>query len=62
MTSKMVDYSSRDSPYRLDEQHRDDYSPDIKNTLRSLKKEIRSWNLDNEKIIQSHEGLSKETK
>ena len=26
MTSKMVNYSSRDSPYRSDEKHGDEYS------------------------------------
>ena len=52
MTSKMVDYSSCVSPYRSDKQHGDEYSPDIANTLISLKKEIRSCKVDNDKIIQ----------
>jgi len=51
MTSKMVDYSSQDYPYRSDEQHGDGYSPDIADTLRSLKAEIRSCKADDEKNI-----------
>ena len=53
MTSKMVDYSSRDSPYRSYEQHGEGYSPDITDTLRNLKSEIRSCKEDNDLIIQS---------
>jgi len=37
----MADYNSLDSPYRLDEQHGEGYSPEIADTLRSLKVEIR---------------------
>lgn len=37
MTSKMVDYISRDSPYKSDEQHGDEYPPHIADILRSLK-------------------------
>ena len=37
MTSKMVDYSLRDSPYKSDELPRDEYSLDITDTLRILK-------------------------
>ena len=47
----MVDYSSYDSPYRSDEQHRDACSPGIAYTLRSLKAEIKSCKVDNDKII-----------
>ena len=47
----MVDSSSRDSPYILDEQHGDEYSPDITDTLRSLKAKIKSYKADNENII-----------
>lgn len=50
-TSKMVDYSSRESPCRLDEQHGDGYSPDMADTLRSLKEEIQSCKEDNDIII-----------
>ena len=46
MTSKMVDYNSRDCPYWSDEQHGDKYSPHIADTLRSLKEEIRSYKID----------------
>jgi len=56
----MVDYSSRDSPYRPNEKHGDEYSPHIANTLRSLKKYIRSCKEDNDRIIQSQEILAKE--
>lgn len=58
MTSKMINYSSRDSSYRLDEKHGDGYSPDIANTLRSLEAEIRSCKEDNDTIIQSQEKQS----
>ena len=51
MTSKMVDYRSRDSPYGLDEQHGVGNSYDLVETLRSLKAEIRSCKEDNDKII-----------
>ncbi len=51
MTRKMVDYSSRDSPYRSDEQHGDEYSFDIVDTLRSLKATIISFKVDNDEII-----------
>jgi len=42
MTSKMVEYSSRDSPYGSDEQCGVGHSSDLADTLRSLKVEIRS--------------------
>lgn len=48
MTINMVDYNSRDSPYRPDEHHGEGYSPDIAKTLRSLKEEIRSCKDDND--------------
>lgn len=54
----MVDYNSRDSPYRSDEKHGDEYSHSITNILKSLKVEIRSYKEDNDKIIQSQERLS----
>lgn len=51
MTSKMVDYSSRDSPYRSDEQPRDEYALDITETLRILKEKIRSCKVGSDRII-----------
>lgn len=51
MTKKMVDYSSQDSPYRLNEQHIDEYSPDIADTLRILKENIIICKVDNDRII-----------
>ena len=53
MNRKMVDYSSRDSPYRSYEQHGDEYYPDMEDTLRSLKVEIKSCKANNDKLIQS---------
>jgi len=53
MTCKMVDYSSRDFPHRSNEQHGDEYSPDIEYTLRSLKVETRSCKAYNNMIVQS---------
>lgn len=40
MKIRMVDYSSHDSPYRSDEHQRDEYSPNIEDTLRSLRKKL----------------------
>ena len=37
MSRNMVDYSSQDSPYRSYEQHGDEYSPHIEDSLRCLK-------------------------
>ena len=53
MTCKMVDDNSWDSRYRSHEKPRDEYSPDIENTLRFLKAKIRSCEEDNDKIIES---------
>ena len=55
----MVNYNSWESPYRLDKQHGDGHSPDIADTLRSLKVEIRSYKADNDRIIQAHEKQAK---
>lgn len=51
MTSIMVDYSSRDSPYRSNEQPRDEYSLDIADTFIILKEKYRSCKVDNDRII-----------
>ena len=59
MTRKVVEYSSCDSPYKLDEQHVDQYSPHIEDTLRILKAETRSCKAYNGIIIQSHERLAR---
>lgn len=59
MMSRMVDYISRDSPYRSIENKGDEYSPDIEDTLRSLKAEIRSCKADNNKLIESQEILAR---
>jgi len=55
MTSKMVDYSSQDSPYGLNEQCGVGNSSDLAKTLRSLKEEIRLCKVDNDRIIQAQE-------
>jgi len=55
----MVEYSSRDSPYILDEKHGDEYSPHKENSLRSLKVEKRSCKANNNRIIQSQERLAR---
>ena len=52
MTSIMVDYSSCDSPYRSVEQQGDEYSPDIVDTLRILKAEIKSCKVDNDMFFE----------
>lgn len=59
MKSKMVDYSPRDSPYRSDEKHDDEYSHHIEDKLRSLKQGFRSFKADNDRIIQSQERLAR---
>lgn len=51
MTKKMVDYNSCDSPYKSYEKHGGGYPPDIGDTLRSLKVEIRCCKVDSDKII-----------
>jgi len=63
MKSRMVEYSSHESPYmiyvnstkwdRLVEKHEEDYSPNIANKLRSFKVEIRSYKEDNNKLIEA---------
>ena len=52
MTSKMVYYSSQDSPYGSDENRGLENSSDLADTLRRLKQEIRSCKVDNDKIMQ----------
>ena len=64
----IMDYSSHASPYRPNEnsmewdrsieQQEEEYSPDIANTLRSLKAEIKSCKEDNNGLIKAHERLS----
>jgi len=51
MASKVVDY--RDSPYESEEQYGVGKSSDLEVTLRSLKEEIRSCKVDNDRIMQS---------
>ena len=51
MNSIMVDY--RDSPYESYEQHGIGKSPDLADTLRSLKEEIRSCNANNDRLIHA---------
>lgn len=55
MTSKMVDYSSRYSPYGSNEQHGVENSYDLADTLRILKEKIRSCKEDNDMIISTQE-------
>lgn len=69
MKSRMVEDSSYDSPYRLEEksvgweksvrQQGEGESPDLANTLRSLKAEIISCKADNERLIEPQERLAK---
>jgi len=49
----MVGY--KNSPYESNEQRGVGNSSDLANTLRSLREEIMSWKVDNEKIIQAQE-------
>lgn len=53
MMRKMVDYNSRDSPYRLIEYQGHEYSLDITNTLRSLKVDIRSCKAENDRLVEA---------
>lgn len=58
MTRKMVDYSSRDSPYRFLRQQGEEYSLGIAKTFRSLRAEIRSYKEDNDKLVKVQERLA----
>jgi len=49
----MVDYSSRDSPYRLISQQREEYSLDVAATLRSLRAKTRSWKVENDRLVEA---------
>jgi len=51
----MVESSSRDSPYRSDDERGVGNTFDLANTLRILKVEIRSCKADNDIIIQAQE-------
>lgn len=51
MTRKMVYYSSQDSPYGSDEQHGVGNSTKLIDKSRSLKEEIRSCKVDNDRIM-----------
>jgi len=53
MTYKMVEYSSHDSPNKLDEHHGDEYSPKIIDTFRSFKSKIKICKANNDRIIHS---------
>jgi len=59
MTRKMVNYSSHDSPYKLVGKQGDGYSPDITDTLRSLREKIRSCKENNDRLIEPHERLAR---
>lgn len=59
MTRKMVDHSSRDSTYRLVGQQGDEYSPDIADTLTSLRVEIKSCKVDNDRLLEAQERVAK---
>jgi len=59
MTSRMVEYISRDSPYISGEKYGNEYSLDKAYTLQSLKAKIRSCEVDSDRIIQSHERLAR---
>jgi len=58
ITSRMVGYSSRDPPYKSDEQQGHEYSPHIAYTLRRLKAEFRNYKVDNSKLIKVQDRLS----
>ena len=59
MTSTMVDYSSCDSPYRSVEWQGDEYSPNLADTMRSLKVDIKSCKAYNNMLIESPERLAR---
>lgn len=59
MTRKMADYSSRDTPYRSVGQQGGDNSLGIAGTLRSLRVEIRSCNVDNDRLFEDQERLAR---
>ncbi len=63
MRRRIVDYSSHDSLYKLDvksmeweklvEKQREEYYLDVEDTLRSLCKNIKSWKVDNNRLIEA---------
>ena len=55
MISKMVNHSSRDSPYGPYEQCGVGNSSDLVETLRSFKEKIRRRKVDNDSITQTQE-------
>lgn len=59
MRSRMVDYSLRDAAYKSIEKQGEVQSPDLANTQRSLKEEIKSWKQDTNKMIKTLERISK---
>lgn len=55
----MVDYSSRDSPYRSVGQQGDEHSLGIVDTLRGLKEEIRSCKENNDRLVEDQDILTR---
>lgn len=53
MTSKMVDYNSRDTSYRLIGKEGEEYSLGIVDTLRRLRVDIRSSKVDNDRLVEA---------
>lgn len=53
MTTKMIDYSSHDSPYRSVGPQVEEYYRGIVDTLRILRAEIISCKLDNDMLVEA---------
>ena len=62
MPSKMVYYSSHDSPYKSIGKQGNVRSPSVEDTLRSLRAEIRSCKEDNDRLVEAQEILARAQK
>ena len=59
MTSKMVDHSSHDSPYKSVRKQGGEYSLGITDTLRSFRAEIRSGKMNKDRLVEAQERLAR---
>jgi len=59
MMRKIVYYSSHESPYRSVGKQGDEHSLGVADTLRSLRVEIRSCKVDDDKLVEAQERLGR---
>jgi len=58
MIRKKVDYSPHDPPYKSVGKQGEGYSPDIENTIRSLRVEIKRSKENNDRLVEAQERLA----